>query len=402
MVLIGDTADRMTKRQWLTLSRMSALFLETLRGLTTIILFGQAQQHTRRLAALSERYRRVTLEVLRVAFLSALVLEWLATISTAVIAVEIGLRLLSGRLDFQPAFFILLLAPEFYLPLRRLGIHFHAGMSGVAAAERIFTILAMSAPQDQVDETPMPPCGHIELDKVTYTYPDRLEPAIGDVSLHLSKGKLTALVGPSGSGKSTVANCLLGFLAPQSGKIICNGKPLKAIDAHTLRDQIAWVPQSPTLFYGTVEQNLRVACPGATTTQLKQAAASAEALEFIQALPEGFKTPIGGDGFRLSAGQIQRLSLARALLKDASILLLDEVTAHLDPLTETAILDQLLALRQDYTILILTHRLALAPAADEIVLLVNGRVIEHGSHQQLRNYGGAYQKLLESVVEFEV
>jgi ATP-binding cassette subfamily C protein CydD len=402
MVLIGDTADRMTKRQWLTLSRMSALFLETLRGLTTIKLFGQAHQHTRRLAALSERYRRVTLEVLRVAFLSALVLEWLATISTAVIAVEIGLRLLSGRLDFQPAFFILLLAPEFYLPLRRLGIHFHAGMSGVAAAERVFTVLAMPTSQKQVGYSPMPPLGHIELDKLTYTYPDRLQPAIRDVSLHLSKGKVTALVGQSGSGKSTVANCMLGFLAPQSGKIICNGKPLQATETHTLRDQIAWVPQAPTLFYGTVEQNLRVACPAATMAQLTQAAAAAEALEFIRALPEGFNTPIGGDGFRLSAGQIQRLSLARALLKDASVLLLDEVTAHLDTLTEAAIIDRLLALRQDYTILILTHRLALAPAADEIVLLANGEVMERGPHHQLKTNGGAYQKLLEAVMEFEV
>jgi ATP-binding cassette subfamily C protein CydD len=402
MVLIGDTADRMTRRQWLTLSRMSALFLETLRGLTTIKLFGQAQQHTRRLVALSERYRRVTLEVLRVAFLSALVMEWLATISTAVIAVEIGLRLLSGRLTFQPAFFILLLAPEFYLPLRRLGIHFHAGMSGVASAERIFTILAMPAPQKRMENPATPPCWHIELEKLTCTYPERHQPAIHDVSFHLSKGKLTALVGPSGSGKSTVAHCLLGFLTPQSGKIICNGTPIQTTEAHALRDQIAWVPQAPTLLNGTVEQNLRVACPDASMAQLTQAAATAEALGFIEALPEGLKTPIGSDGFRLSAGQIQRLALARALLKDASILLLDEVTAHLDTTTESIIFNRLLSLRQDYAILILTHRLALAPAADEIVLLINGEVAEHGSHHHLRKNSGAYQRLLESVGEFEV
>jgi ATP-binding cassette subfamily C protein CydD len=402
MVLIGDTADRMTRRQWLTLSRMSALFLETLRGLTTIKLFGQAQQHTRHLVALSERYRRVTLEVLRVAFLSALVMEWLATISTAVIAVEIGLRLLSGRLTFQPAFFILLLAPEFYLPLRRLGIHFHAGMSGVASAERIFTILAMPAPQKRMENPATPPCWHIELEKLTCTYPERHQPAIHDVSFHFSKGKLTALVGPSGSGKSTVAHCLLGFLTPQSGKIICNGTPIQTTEAHALRDQIAWVPQAPTLLNGTVEQNLRVACPDASMAQLTQAAATAEALGFIEALPEGLKTPIGSDGFRLSAGQIQRLALARALLKDASILLLDEVTAHLDTTTESIIFNRLLSLRQDYAILILTHRLALAPAADEIVLLINGEVAEHGSHHHLRKNSGAYQRLLESVGEFEV
>jgi ATP-binding cassette subfamily C protein CydD len=374
---------------------MSALFLETLQGLPTIKLLGQTHNQTLRLASLSEQYRKATLEVMRVAFLSALVLEWLATLGTAVIAVEIGLRLLAGRLSFQPAFFILLLAPEFYLPLRRLGLHFHAGMSGIGAADRLFGLLDEKHPLITSAHHEHNRCTCVEVRHLTFTYPDRVRPALEDISLSLEVGKLTTLLGPSGSGKSTLAACLLGFLSPESGVVSCDHQVIE--QQKTLRHLIAWVPQMPRLFHGTIEANLRVANQSASFDQLKGVAQSAQILDFILSLPQGFNTLIGEQGFRLSAGQVQRLALARALLKPAPILILDEATAHLDSITEKAIFDHLKVRRQNQALLVLTHRLGITALADEILLLVDGKMLERGSHQELLGRNGIYRSWINSL-----
>jgi ATP-binding cassette subfamily C protein CydD len=398
MVLIGDRAEHLTQRQWFSMSRMSALFLETLQGLPTIKLLGQAHNHTLRLASLSEQYRKTTLEVMRVAFLSALVLEWLATLGTAVIAVEIGLRLLAGRLSFQPAFFILLLAPEFYLPLRRLGLHFHAGMSGIGAADRIFGLLDEKHQLITSAHHGLNRCSCLTVQHLTFTYPDRARPALDDISLNLEVGKLTTIIGPSGSGKSTLGACLLGFLLPESGIVSCDHQVIE--QQKTIRHLIAWVPQTPRLFHGSIEANLRVANQRASYDQLQTAAQSAQILDFILSLPQGFKTLIGEQGFRLSAGQVQRLALARALLKPAPILILDEATAHLDSITEKAIFDHLVTRRQNQALLVLTHRLGITTIADEILLVVAGKVLERGSHQELLGHNGYYRSWINSVGRF--
>jgi ATP-binding cassette subfamily C protein CydD len=397
MILIGDAADRLTQRQWKSLSRMSAHFLDTLQGLTTLKLLGRSRDQARAIAAISARFRQSTLSVLRVAFLSALVLEMVATLSTAVVAVEIGLRLLYGRLAFEQAFFVLILAPEFYLPLRMLGTRFHAGMSGVAAAERIFEILdtplrqMTSSPQHRKD-----PPEHrfdIHFQNVHYTYENGRRSALLDLSLRIPPGHKVAIVGPSGSGKSTIAHLLLRFIDPDGGSITIDGQPLDTLDITTWRSQIAWVPQNPYLFNASVGENIRLANPNASLEEVIHAARHAHAHDFIQALPQAYDTLIGERGSRLSGGQAQRIALARAFLKKAPFLILDEATANLDPEIEAQLREAMDHLLQDRTALIIAHRLGVVRDADMILVIAGGRVIETGSHATLLEDEGLYSRL---------
>ncbi len=251
MVLIGSAADALTRRQWTALSRMSAHFLDVLQGLTTLKLLGRSRDQTAVIAQVTDRYRQTTMGVLRVAFLSALTLEMVATISTAVVAVQVGLRLLYGHIAFEEAFFVLLLAPEYYMPLRLLGARFHAGMAGVAAAGRIFEILETPPPPD-TGRRSAAPSFHIRFTGVHYAYDDGQRPALNGVSFDILPGQKTALVGPSGAGKSTIAHLLLRFIAPQRGTITVDGLPLSEWSAADWRAHVAWVPQRPHLFHASV------------------------------------------------------------------------------------------------------------------------------------------------------
>ncbi|HEY44733.1 MAG TPA: thiol reductant ABC exporter subunit CydD [Anaerolineae bacterium] len=397
MILIGDAADRLTRRQWQSLSRMSAHFLDTLQGLTTLKLLGRSRDQVRAIAAISERFGQTTLGVLRVAFLSALVLEMVATLSTAVVAVEIGLRLLYGLLVFEQAFFVLILTPEFYLPLRMLGTRFHAGMSGIAAAERIFEILETPLPQmtrsaPHTTHHPQPRLD-IHFQDVHYAYESGQRSALRGVSLHIPPGHKVAVVGPSGSGKTTIAHLLLRFIDPDQGSITVDGKPLDTLDMAIWRSQISWVPQNPYLFNASVEENIRLANPDATTEEVIHAAQQAFAHDFIQTLPQTYDTLIGERGSRLSGGQAQRITLARAFLKKAPFLILDEATANLDPEIEVQLREAMDRLLQDRTALIIAHRLGVVQDADTILVLAGGRVIESGSHAALLENAGLYSKL---------
>ena len=321
MVLIGGAAETLTRKQWKTLSRMSAYFLDVLQGLTTLKVFGRARAQVQVIARLSDQYRRTTMEVLRVTFLSALALELISTLSTAIVAVEIGLRLLYGKLLFEQAFFVLLLAPEFYLPLRLLGARFHAGMAGQAAAERINAILAeplrrpSGLPEARIESRGATDTS-LAFDRVGFAYPDGRE-ALVDVSFELRGGQLMALVGPSGAGKSTLVSLLLRFVEPDRGRIRFNGVDITQIPVDVWRENIAWVPQEPHLFHDTILSNIRLARPGASREEVVRAAQRARAHEFIQGFPDGYETLVGEKGARLSAGQAQRIALARAFLKDA-------------------------------------------------------------------------------------
>ncbi len=404
MVLIGALAERQTRRQWATLSRLSAHFLDVLQGLTTLKLFGRSRRQAAVIARYSDQFRRTTLGVLRVAFLSALALELLATLSTALVAVEIGLRLLHGVLDFEGALFVLILAPEYYLPLRALGAKFHAGMAGVTAAERIFAVLETPLPEAPpaaglaegqsalVDVTAVAP---LRFEAVTYTYPDGRR-ALDGVSFTVEPGQRVALVGPSGAGKSTIAALLLRFMTPGAGRITVDGTPLSALDPDSWRARLAWVPQRPYLFNASAIDNIRLGRPGATPDEVAWAARQADIHDFITALPDGYATVFGERGARLSGGQAQRIALARAFLRDAPLLLLDEATAHLDAESEAlvqAAIDRLVARR---TALIIAHRLRTVIAADRIVVLDQGRVAEVGSHAELRESGGLYSRLISA------
>jgi ATP-binding cassette subfamily C protein CydD len=407
MVLIGDTASRRTQKQWAALGRLSAHFLDALQGLATLKAFGRSREHTVSVAQAGEAYRRATLGVLRITFLSALVLELVATLSTAVVAVQVGLRLLYGRLAFEEALFVLILAPEFYLPLRALGARFHAGTAGVSAAKRIFAVLETPVEISRVAEVTHPANGKggifpLRFERVSYTYPpsrDESEsrpPALDGVTFTLEEGEHVACVGPSGGGKTTLTWLLLRFIDPSGGEILANGSPLRDLPPEEWRRQVTWVPQAPHLFNGTLLENLRIGNPTATHEQIEGVLRQARLERFVSTLTDGLEMRLGEGGARLSGGQAQRLALARALLKPAQLLLLDEPTSNLDPEEESLLQDAWEAAARGRTLLTVAHRLATASRAGRILVLDGGRLVESGNPAALAAQGGAYAALLNA------
>jgi ATP-binding cassette, subfamily C, bacterial CydCD len=398
MYMIGRGAEIVTRRQYDTLSRLSAHFLDSLQGLTTLKLFGQSRAQARNIAMVGDQYRDATLKVLQVTFLSAFVLELLATISTAIIAVEVGLRLLYGQMQFQQALFLLILAPEFYLPLRMLGLRFHAGMAGTSAARRIFEVLDSPAPaaanpgaeygvryeprHDRVSA--------FELHNISYSYPGEHTPALQNVSLQVGPGEHIAVVGPSGAGKTTLASILLRFIEPSTGSITLNGKPISDMPLDEWRALFAWVPQNPHLFHDTIAGNIRMGNPMADDEHVAAAARAAHLEDFIESLPEKYGTPIGEAGARLSSGQAQRLALARAFLKNAPILIMDEPTSSVDPETEALLEDSTRRLMQGRMVITIAHRLNTVMHAHEILVLDSSEVAERGTHRELLHRNGLY------------
>ncbi len=387
-VLTGWHTKAQTRRQWRLLATLGGHFLDVVEGLPTLKVFGRARAQEQVIAKVTEDYRAATMSTLRVAFLSALVLELSAAVATALVAVEVGLRLLYGHLGYQTALLVLLLTPEAFLPLRAVGAQFHASMEGAAAAGRVFQILDTAipdGPQARPAATARRSAGadlrtqDVRLTGVTAAYPGRPGPALDGVSLTIAPGDRIVLTGPSGAGKSTLLALLLRFIAPASGIIEVGGggtgSDLAAMDVPRWRAQIAWVPQQPFLFTGTVADNIALGQPGASRSALWRAARLAGAAEFIEELPAGYDTPLGERGLRLSAGQRQRIALARAFLREAPLLLLDEPAAHLDAagarLIGTAI-DTALA---DRTVILVSHGQGWAGGGSRLVRLDQGKLL---------------------------
>ena len=368
-VLVGLQTRARTQRQWQLLARLGGHFLDVVQGLPTLKLFGRDQAQADVIHEVTDEYRSATMATLRIAFLSALVLELSAALATALVAVEIGLRLLAGHVSYQTALLVLLLTPEAYLPLRAVGAQFHASMEGVTAAGRVCDILDEPLPARLSSVTPVPPDlsqQTIQLNAVTLAYDARQRAALDHVSCSIRPGDRIVLTGPSGAGKSSLLALLLRFVAPTEGRITVSQEgvdgadpvDIAGLDLAAWRRQIAWVPQHPHLFDGTVASNIALGQPDATAADIARAAAAAGAAEFIEALPGGYQATLGERGARLSAGQRQRIALARAFLRDAPLLLLDEPVAHLDPITAGQIMDTIGRLMAGRTVLLVTHRQA--------------------------------------------
>ncbi|MDT9681859.1 thiol reductant ABC exporter subunit CydD [Streptomyces sp. TRM76323] len=370
MVLIGWATQARMDRQWKLLSRLSGHFLDVVAGLPSLKVFGRAKAQAESIRSITAQYRQATLRTLRVAFLSSFALELLSTLSVALVAVGIGMRLVHGTLDLYTGLVILILAPEAYLPLRQVGTQYHAAAEGLSAAEEVFAVLEAPLPEAGTEALPGGPV-RIELDGVTVRHAGRAEPSLDLVSLVVEPGETVAMVGPSGVGKSTLLDVVLGFTAPDSGTARAGGVDIAELDPERWRARIAWVPQRPYLFAGTIAENVRLARPDADDAAVRAALREAGA-DFVDGLPDGIGTVLGEDGAGLSAGQRQRLALARAFLADRPVVLLDEPTAALDGETEAAVVEAVRRLATGRTVLLVVHRPALLAVADRVVALRPG------------------------------
>ena len=393
MVLVGMHTRARTERQWRLLSRLGGHFLDVVQGLPTLALFRRARVVAGKVRETTDEHRRATMGTLRVAFLSAFVLEVLATLAVALVAVEVGLRLLYGNLDYATALFVLILAPEAYLPLREVGARFHASMEGVAAARQVFGEL------DRADGTagagatagtapppaPAPAGRALLVDDLRVRYPGAPEEALAGLSLHVRPGESVLLRGPSGSGKSTLLGVLLGFVAPTGGTVrVPSGDSgtrapeLAELDPDAWRRGIAWVPQRPHLFAGSLADNVRLGEPDSSDAALHAAARRAGLDTVVDRLPQGWDTPLGEGGARLSSGERQRVALARAFLRDAPLVLLDEPTAHLDPDSAATVRAAATELLRGRTALVVAHDAGWAGHTDRTVHIDHGRVTGSG------------------------
>jgi ATP-binding cassette subfamily C protein CydCD len=420
MALVGATTRERMDRQLRTLQRLGGHFLDVVAGLPTLKVFGRAKAQAGAIREVTERYRLTALATLRVTFLSALILELVATISVALVAVALGLRLMAGQMDLRMALFVLVLAPEAYLPLRQLGANYHVSAEGMAAAEQVFAVLerpvavggadgdierpvAVGGADGDIErpvavggadgdvrhpatpgadlpesrpahggartDVPDPAVADIVVEELRVAYPDRSGPALDGVSLTVRAGEVLALAGPSGCGKSTLLGVLLGLVAPARGSVRVGGVDLAELDPAAWRAQLAWVPQRPHLFAASIAANVRLGRPGASATEVGAAVSAAGLDGVIANLPDGLETVLGERGAGLSAGERQRVALARAFLRDAPLLLLDEPTANLDGQTEREVLEAVRRLSRGRTVVLVAHRPALLAMADRVLSL---------------------------------
>jgi ATP-binding cassette, subfamily C, bacterial CydD len=380
MWLIGRYTEQRTRERWDALRSLSTHFLDVVRGLPTLRAFNRSAAQADSIGEVSERYRRATMGTLRVSFLSGSVLELAATLGVALVAVTIGVRLVDGGLGLAAGLTVLMLAPELYLPFRRLGAEYHASADGLAVAERMFGLL--DAPPavrfEGIVAPPNPAEVPVRFESVSFSYPTRPGLVIDGLDLELAPGEAVALVGESGCGKSTVAALLLRLVEPTDGRITVGGVDLAVCSTDAWRRCVAWVPQRPTLLRATVTENIRLGEPGASDLQVGEAARLAGADGFIEALPDGYDTLIGDGGRRLSPGERRRVGLARAFLRDAALVILDEPTADLDPGSVTRVGEAVERLRDGRTMLLIAHRPELVRSADRVVLFESGTAVPMG------------------------
>jgi len=410
LMLVQRRLKGVSNRYWAAANRLSAQFLDSLQGLPTLKMFNRSRAWGDTLRTQTEQLRRDTMRLLAVSQISLFFIDLVSMLGTTVLATGLVLwRGQRGALTLGEGVTLILLSVELARPLALLGSFFHAGAGGVAAAQHLFAILetcpeVVEAPDASPAAHFVP---HIRFADVHLAYDARPDPedngrgpavkarsALNGVSFEIQPGETVALVGASGAGKSSIFNLLLRFFDPQRGRILLDGHPLKTLPLAWLRAHLALVAQDTYLFYGTVADNLRLARPDATRAEMEAAARAANVHNFIASLPQGYETLIGERGLTLSGGQAQRLAIARAVLKDAPIVLLDEATSHVDAENEAAIQQALERLAVDKTVLIIAHRLSTVRHADRILVLEQGRIVEQGSHLELLRRQGVYARLM--------
>ena len=375
MWLIGRFTEVRARERLEAMNRLAGHFLDVVRGLPTLRAFNRGSVQAERIATVSDRYRQATMGTLRIAFLSGTVLELAATLGIALVAVTVGVRLVDSDVGFEAALTVLLLAPELYLPLRNLGTQFHASADGRAVTDHLLALIGEPADGRAGSATPPSPADSpVRLEAVEYSYPSRDLPVLAGASLEISPGETVALTGPSGGGKSTVAALVLGLLRPGGGQVSVGGIDLAGCDPERWRRELAWVPQAPTIFRGSVADNVRLGDPSAGDEAVAAALEAAEAAGFVGRLPDGAATMVGDGGRPLSAGERQRIGLARAFLRDAPLIVLDEPTANLDPDNAARIETAIARLLRDRSALLIAHRPESAAIADRTLRLEDGRI----------------------------
>lgn len=401
MILIGLASKKRMDQQWESYRTLSNHFVDSLRGLETLKFLGRSKQHSESIQTVSNSYREATVKTLRIAFLSSFALDFFTMLSVASVAVNLGLRLIDGHISLLPALTVLILAPEYFLPVRMVGADYHATLDGKEAGEAMNQIIN-AAEAREAKHVALPENVNLNwkqdstltLRGIGLSHEHSHIPSVSDVSLEISGLRKIGIVGESGAGKSTLIDMLGGFLSPTTGEFAMDGVAVHDLMHRDWREQITYIPQSPYIFSGTLSQNIAFYSPEATSEQIRDAAESAGLGSLVSSLPQGYNEPIGGGGRALSGGQEQRVALARALLTGRPIILLDEPTAHLDIETEYELKETMLPLFDNRLVILATHRLHWMFDMDEIIVMDQGKVVERGTHDELMKIQGAYYGML--------
>ncbi|GIC78945.1 thiol reductant ABC exporter subunit CydD [Moritella sp. F3] len=387
MIIIGHKAHDLNQKHWTKLLRMSSHFLDIIQGLTQLKIFNASRQEMAAVKTISEDYGNQTMGILKIAFLSSFMLEFLASIAIALVAVILGFRLYYGGVDYLLALWVLLLAPEFYLPFRQLGTQYHAKMAGVTAAQDMLEILNTPIKASQT-ETPFKAPFDIELTDVNFTYSGRKN-TLKDINLTLSNQGLYAIIGESGAGKSTLIDTILGFNTPDSGTMKINGIKHTPAQRDAWLNNCGWIAQQGHVFYGSLGFNIALT-EEYDAEKMQQVLISVGLADFVSQLKDGLNTHVGEGGVGISGGQSQRLALARAFYHQPDVLILDEPSSHLDKDTEQIVSNSIAEYAKQHLVIVIAHRLHTVVDAKQIIVLEQGQIIEQGSHTELLALNGSY------------